>query len=267
MKEEASSSLVRGVETLVGLAEAGGPTSFSVLGASLRMPHSTVHRILQALKKAGYVTQDPATGSYSPGVAFLQAATLFCSQSTLPRSIESALNSLVEDSGESAFFGIYLPQSQRMRFFAQLYSEHAVHYVLRKDKDYSLLWGASGRSIAAHLELKMLQVLYERSQKDDEGKAELPRWTDFRTEMNSIRAAGFCTTYNQRFEGAHSVAAAVLGSHGAVLGCIGICMPSQRRNPANIERLGELVKAAALHLSTVAKCVIEPPSLHNLGAL
>ena len=108
MKDEPNSSLVRGIDTLVGLAEAGRPVAFSVLGASLRMPPSTVHRILQSLRKAGYVTQDPATGSYSPGPAFLQAAAIFSSASTLPRSIESALQTLVSGSGESAYFGLYL---------------------------------------------------------------------------------------------------------------------------------------------------------------
>lgn len=260
MKEEANSSLVRGIDTLVGLAEAGGPTAFSVLGASLRMPPSTVHRILQTLRKAGYVTQDPSTGSYSPGMAFLQAATNFCSASTLPRSIEAALTALMQDSGESAFFALYLPQSQRIRFIAQLYSEHAVHYVLRKDKAYSLLWGASGRSVAANLPAKLLKTLYERGKSEAEGQSALPAWREFLAEMQDIRTVGYCTTYNQRFEGAHSVASPVIGSQGGVLGCIGICMPSMRRDPAKIEALGALVKAEATHLSTVAKCVIEQPS-------
>lgn len=262
MKDESSSSLVRGIDTLVGLAEAGRPVAFSVLGASLRMPPSTVHRILQALRRAGYVTQDPATGGYSPGTAFLQAAAIFCSASTLPQALESALTTLMEDSGESAFFGLYLPQSQRMRFLAQRYSEHAVHYVLRRDKDYSLLWGASGRSIAAHLPADTLKAIYDRGRQEAEGQAQLPAWRDFQTEMADIRARGYCTTSNQRFDGAHSVAAPVLGQGGVVLGCIGVCMPSTRRDPARIEVLGAQALAAALHVSKIAECVIEQPSLY-----
>lgn len=266
MKDESSSSLVRGIDTLVGLAEAGRPVAFSVLGASLRMPPSTVHRILQALRRAGYVTQDPATGSYSPGSAFLQAAAIFSSASTLPRAIEGALGSLVGSSGESAYFGLYLPQSQRMRFLSQLYSDHAVHYVLRTGEDYSLLWGASGRSIAAFLDPEVLKGIYDRDQKIGEGQAELPSWRDFQAAMKEIRAAGYCSSYNQRFEGAHSVAAPVLGSQGTVLGCIGICMPSMRRDPARIDPLAELVKAAAQQVSRVAQCVIEQPSSY-LGSV
>jgi DNA-binding IclR family transcriptional regulator len=265
MKDEPNSSLVRGIDTLVGLAEAGRPVAFSVLGASLRMPPSTVHRILQSLRKAGYVTQDPATGSYSPGPAFLQAAAIFSSASTLPRSIESALQTLVSGSGESAYFGLYLPRSQRMRFLTQVYSDHAVHYVLRTDEDYSLLWGASGRSIAAFVDAKVLRALYERGRKEAEGKAGLPAWREFQAEMKGIRDLGYCTTYNQRFEGAHSVAAPVIGAGGSVLGCIGICMPSMRRNPARIEALGAMVKDAARQVSVVAQCVIDQPSLHLGG--
>ncbi len=262
MKDESSSSLVRGIDTLVGLAEAGRPVAFSVLGASLRMPPSTVHRILQALRRAGYVTQDPATGGYSPGTAFLQAAAIFCSASTLPQALESALTGLMEDSGESAFFGLYLPQSQRMRFLAQRYSEHAIHYVLRRDKDYSLLWGASGRSIAAYLPPDTLKAVYEQGRQESEGQAQLPAWRDFQAEMKDIRAVGYCTSYNQRFDGAHSVAAPVLGRDGIVLGCIGVCMPSTRRDPTRIELLGAQAQAAAFHVSKIAQCVIEEPSLY-----
>lgn len=265
MKDESSSSLVRGIDTLVGLAEAGRPVAFSVLGASLRMPPSTVHRILQALRRAGYVTQDPATGSYSPGTAFLQAAAIFSSASTLPRAIASALNSLVERSGESAYFGLYMPQSQRMRFLSQVYSDHAVHYVLRTGEDYSLLWGASGRSIAAFLEPEVLKGIYDRGRKDAEGVSELPSWRDFQAAMKEIRAAGHSSSHNQRFEGAHSVAAPVIGSQGKVLGCMGICMPSMRRDPDRIDALAAMVKTAADQVSRVAQCVVEQPSLHLGG--
>lgn len=265
MKDESSSSLVRGIDTLVGLAEAGRPVAFSVLGASLRMPPSTVHRILQALRRAGYVTQDPATGSYSPGTAFMQAAAIFSSASTLPRAIETALNTLVAQSGESAYFGLYMPQSQRMRFLSQVYSDHAVHYVLRTGEDYSLVWGASGRSIAAFLAPEVLKGVYDRGRKEGGGQAELPPWREFQAAMKEIRAAGYCSSYNQRFEGAHSVAAPVIGSQGAVLGCMGICMPSMRRDPGRIDALGELVKTAARQVSVVAQCVIEQPSRYLGG--
>jgi DNA-binding IclR family transcriptional regulator len=257
--EDTSSSILRGIATLVGLAEAGRPVAFGVLASALQMPPSTVHRILRTLCQSGYAVQDPTTGSYSPGSAFLRASTLFCSGTSFPATVESALAAMVEQSGESAFYGSYLSEMQRFRFLAQLYSEHAVHYVLRKDKNYSLLWGASGRSIAAFLPEKTLQAIYEREKLEPQGNAPLPDWASFKKEMALIRAAGYCTTYNQRFEGAHAVAAPILGSGQRVVGCIGISMPSDRRDEGKIEALGALVMRWAQELSFVAQCAIDKP--------
>ncbi|MES2980049.1 MAG: IclR family transcriptional regulator [Pseudomonadota bacterium] len=257
MSEDSSSSILRGIATLIGLAEAGGPVSFGVLAAALELPPSTAHRILGALRQAGYAVQDPATGSYSPGPAFLRAATLFSGPSAYPQAVQGQLEMLVAQSGESAYYGAYLAEMQRFRFVAQLYSERAVHYVVRKDKNYSLLWGASGRSIAAFLPEKTLKSLFDKERNAEEGNVRLPAWPEFRKEMAVIRDSGYCTTNNQRFEGAHSIAAPIIGAQGTLVGCVGISMPSQRRDEKRIAAFAEHVREASRHLSQVVQCAIE----------
>lgn len=257
MTEDSNSSILRGIRTLMGLAEAGGPVSFGVLAQALQMPPSTTHRILSALRHAGYVDQNAATGSYSPGSAFLRAATLFSATSTFPQAVQSNLTSVVEQSGESAFYGVYLAERQRFRFIAQMFSEHAIHYVVRKDKDYSVLWGASGRSIAAFLPGSMVKSIYRREHQSREGNEKLPAWDELNQELTDIKLLGYSTTNNQRFEGAHSIAAPIIGVNDLVIGCIGICMPSLRRDASRIDNLSATVRQAAQNLSLVAKCSID----------
>jgi len=256
MTEDPNSSILRGIRTLMALAEAGGPVSFGVLAQGLELPPSTTHRILSALRQAGYAAQDAATGSYSPGSAFLRVATLFSASTAFPKAVQASLESLVEESGESAYYGVYLAELQRFRFVAQLYSEHAVHYVVRKDKDYSLLWGASGRSIAAFLPDKTLKAIYDREKDASEGNIRLPPWKELREQMAAIRGQGYSTTNNQRFEGAHSIAAPVVGHNERAIGCIGISMPSIRRDEKKIAVLAGLVMDAARNLSSVAQCAV-----------
>jgi DNA-binding IclR family transcriptional regulator len=256
MTEDPNSSILRGIRTLMALAEAGGPVSFGVLAQALELPPSTTHRILSALRQAGYAVQDPATGSYSPGSAFLRAATLFSASTAFPQAVQASLDAVVEQSGESAYYGAYLGEMQRFRFVAQLYSEHAVHYVVRKEKDYSLLWGASGRSIAAFLPDKTLKAIYDREKDASEGNVRLPPWKELREQMAAIREQGYSTTNNQRFEGAHSIAAPVMGHNERVIGCVGISMPSMRRDEKKIATLAGLVMEEARSLSAVARCAV-----------
>jgi DNA-binding IclR family transcriptional regulator len=254
MSEDSSSSVLRGVRTLVGLAELNHPASFGTVAKALQLPPSTVHRILALLKDAGFVVQDEGSGSYSPGPAFLRAATSFCAASMFPLAVRDGLEALVKESGESAYYAIWHSETQRLRFLTTVYSSHAVQYVARLEAQYSVLWGASGRSIGAFLPEKELRAIYLREKGSAEGTVPLPAWAEFRKEMARVREQGYCASTNQRFEGAHSIAAPVFGYDSTVIGCVGIGMPSLRYQPERTAPLSELVIDASAALSKVAQC-------------
>lgn len=255
--DDPTSSILRGIRVVVALAEMGTPVSFGALAEALQLPASTTHRILKTLRDAGYVSQDPVTSSYSVGSAFLRAATSFCAASTYPQAIQRTLANLLEETGQSTYYGAYFGELQRFKFVATLYSEHAVQYVPRKEKIYSVLWGASGRSIAAFLPPRMLRAIYDREKKSHEGNVGLPAWRTFEEEMALIRQNGYCITINHRFEGAHSVAAPVFGFNRQVIGCVGVSMPSIRREESMLGTYTESAVRAANELSAVAQCSIE----------
>jgi DNA-binding IclR family transcriptional regulator len=258
MSDESNSSILRGVRTLIGLAEMGGSVSFGFLAEALALPASTTHRILAALKQAGYVEQDASSGSYRAGSAFLRAATLFSAASTYPQAVTAALERLVNCSGQSAFYGAYLAESRRFRFVGVRYSEHAVQYVAHPQKTYSLLWGGSGRAVAAFLPETTLKMIYECEKKLDEGLVALPDWEVFNQQMAIIREQGYSTTSGNRFEGAHSVAVPVMGAKGLVLGSLGFSMPSVRRDESKISELAAWLSEEAQQLSDVASCSMSP---------
>ncbi|ARP80432.1 hypothetical protein CAL12_06015 [Bordetella genomosp. 8] len=253
MSEEAHSTLLRSVRVLFGLAEAGRPITVTRLASVLDLPASTTHRILNVLRQADYVTQDEETGAYSPGPAFLRVATVMVASSSFPASVNDALRLLVDGSGESAFYGAYLEQVSRMRFIANLHSHHAIQYVMRTDQTYSVLWGASGRSIASQLPEPTLRMIYDREKAGGEGVAALPDWDTFVEWMREARAAGYSISDGQRYEGSHAIAAPVFGASGAVIGCVGISMPLARKDPQKTARCIELVNACAIQLSRAAR--------------
>jgi DNA-binding IclR family transcriptional regulator len=256
MSEDPQSTLLRGVRVLFGLAEAGKPMTVTKLAAALALPTSTTHRILNVLREAGFVMQDEDGGSYSPGPAFLKIATMLVSTSAFPRTVDVALRELVEGSGESAFYGAYLGETGRLRFVANLRSHHAIQYVLRTDVSYSLLWGASGRAVAAWLPKQTIRSIYEREKASGEGVAPLPEWEGMWQLLQRIRHDGFAESHGQRSEGSHAIAAPVLGAGDAVMGCIGISMPIDRRSREKTKRCVQLVTAAGTHLGRAARSAI-----------
>lgn len=256
MKEDPNSTLLRSVRVLFGLVEAGRPIAVSRLAQAVGLPASTTHRILNVLRQGDYVTQDAQSGNYGPGAAFLRVATLLASSSAFAPAVNSVLRSLVEDSSESSFYGVYLREVGRMRFLSNLHSHHALQLVMRTDQTYSVLWGASGRSIAAFLPEHVGRGLYEREKDSNEGAVPLPSWDALWRTFTEIRQDGFCASDSQRFEGSHAIAAPVRGADDAVIGCIGISMPSARREAAKTEHCAKLVLRAAEQLSAVARSAI-----------
>jgi DNA-binding IclR family transcriptional regulator len=252
-QDDKHSTLLRSVRVLLGLAESGQAMTVTRLAQALGLPPSTTHRILNVLLKAGYVMQNEETGTYGPGMGFLRVSTMLAAASPLASSIQAVLNDLVERSGESAFYGAYLRETGRMRFVSVLHSHHAIQYVLRGNRTYSLLWGASGRAIAASLPQRQVRVLFEREKDSAEGVAPLPDWASFWQELCDIRSAGYALSDGQRHDGSHAIAAPVIGAQDTLLGCVGLAMPASRRQARSTRQTIELVTAAAAQLSMAGR--------------
>jgi DNA-binding IclR family transcriptional regulator len=255
--DDSHSTLLRGVRVLFGLVEAGRPMTVTRLAQALDLPASTTHRILNVLRQAGYVSQDADTGTYSPGIAFFRASALLAGAGAFPTVLEATLADLVERSGESAFYAAYLGETQRLRFVKTLHSHHAIQYVLRGDQTWSLLWGATGRSIASRLPVAVVRAIYEREGDSGEGVATLPAWEGLLADLQDIREKGHAVSHGQRHEGSCAVASPVVDRDGAPIGCIGVAMPSSRQQPDKTQQCVLLVTAAAARLNQLAG--VAPP--------
>lgn len=253
MNEEPQSTLLRSVRVLFGLVEGGQPMTVTRLASVLNLPASTTHRILNVLRQGGYVAQNEETGSYGPGMAFLRATTMMAASSAFPATVNATLRDLVDRSGESAFYGAYLNEARRVRFAVTLHSHHAIQYLMRKDQTHSLLWGASGHSIASRLPEQTLRAIYQREKDSGEGVVILPRWDEMWRNMRQIRQDGYAISEGERHDGSHAIAAPVLGTNDAVIGCVGIAMPSARRDAKKTTKCVEFVTIVARQLSLTAK--------------
>ena len=253
--QDLQSTMLRSVRVLFGLGESGRPMSVTQLASALSLPASTTHRILNALRKASYVAQNEATGTYQPGMAFLRMSAMMAASSTFPSAVQSMLTNLVERSDESAFYAVYLNETQRMRFSVTLHSHHAIQYVMRGNQTHSLLWGASGYSMASRLPEQVLREIYEREKNSAEGVAKVPSWPALYKSMAQVRQDGYAISSGQRHDGSHAIAAPVVGDDEALIGCVGIALPVSRQQAEKTQKCVALVASAAAQLSLAARSV------------
>ncbi len=253
---EKSSALLRGVQVLLCLAEAGGPVTVTDLAATLGIPTSTAHRILKILKTARYAEQD-SSSRYRIGSGFFRPTTTLVSLCAFHVDLQRVQQRLVKDSGESAFYGAYLSEAGRMRFIATLNSHKAIRYVMQTDVDYSLLWGASGLSIASALPEPILRRIYLRERDSGEGERPLPDWPEMIGLLRCTRQTGFAISDGQRSAGAHAIAAPVFTGPDTVIGCIGLSLPDFRRHHDATLKYAALVQTAASDLSVAAEAAFQ----------
>ncbi|VTU34356.1 Glycerol operon regulatory protein [Variovorax sp. PBS-H4] len=258
------SALLRGVQVLLSLVEAGTPLTVTKLAAVLGLPTSTAHRILKTLKATSYVVQD-TDSRYRVGPAFFRSASTLACLGSFHLGVQRVQQKLAEGSGESAFYGAYLSESGRLRFIATLQPHQAIHYVMRTCVDHSLLWGASGLSIAAALPEQLVHAIYLRERDSGEGEYVLPKWEKMLELLLDVRRQGYAVSMGQRNAGAHAIAAPVFARPDAVVGCIGLSMPSGRRQSELTARYIGLVQAAAADLTLAAEAAFENCHLGTPG--
>ena len=94
LSEPKETSLEKGLSTLLLLSKSGDGLTVSELSTTLGYPESTVARLLQTLKRAGYVWQGQRRGPYKAGYRVLELAGNLLDGMELRRRARSSLHEL-----------------------------------------------------------------------------------------------------------------------------------------------------------------------------
>lgn len=234
-------SIDRAFEILRALAAA--PARISELAGMVKLPKSTVARMLFSLEQVGAVERLPGSAEYrlGEGLAALAPQTDFTASLVL--GVKPYLHELAGRLGEAAGFSV--PEGYAMHYIVQVDSPRPIQV-----RDYS------GSFAAMHLASAGLCVMSHWPE------AELSRYLSRPLERNTpqsvvdpaairrrlvqIRDAGFAWVHEEFAEGLSSVAAPVYDADRVVVGAITVHGPSYRfPRSSEKESIGTLVRAAA----------------------
>ncbi len=197
---------------------------------------SSVHRILQSLRRHGYVEQDESRAKYRLGMQFLLLASGFVSRIELVKLGRPYLDELVERFDENAYLaelrggkGIFVdvreaPVDLRLAAAPRL-AEVFFHAT------------AAGKAMAAYLpeESRMAILRAARFAALTEHTRTDPSQVE--TDWVEVRERGFATNDEETVVGAAFLAAPVFDSRERVCGSIAIGVPKVRFSPALAEEV------------------------------
>ena len=232
------------------IAEGGRSFSLKELAAEARLPPSSVHRLLQVLTRAGMVERGPHQ-SYGPGRELYRMASLLRARFDLRRSARPFLERLWSQWQETTVLCLYNPSSRTATIADAVATTHPLRFAVEIGMELALPWGSLGQAMLAHLApADIAAVLAGATSGPLSGRPLAPR-RQVLAELERIRERGFADYFDPNYDVA-GVAAPLFGGGEALIGCLGITMPSRRFDLHDRARMSRAVRDAAQELSELA---------------
>jgi IclR family acetate operon transcriptional repressor len=222
-------TLLRGLAILEALASSHG-LNLSEVARKTRLPVSTTHRLLETLRRRGFV--QPLEDSryrvglraFEVGMGFLRGQHL--TEAARPAMVElvdrvrETANLAVRDGGEAVYV-LQVESDRMLRLFAQPGARHPLYCT------------GVGKVLLAWEPEEQVRALL--------GPGPLPRYT--------LRARGYAVDREEREVGVRCVAAPVRDLHGRVVAALSVSAPASRLPHRRIPQVAATVVAAAREVS------------------
>ena len=259
-------TVARTVRLMKQLAETEGTATISSLSEQTALPPSTVHRLLDLLAGEGMVERDPSRPHYRVGAEFFRMAALVSRQMPIGRLALPIMLQAVASHDEACYLCLFMPSAGKMIFAEAAEPSHLLSYRIPQNRPLSLLWGASGRSILAHVPEDEAMQLLKTERASGGSDLKLPAWTGLRADLAAIRERGYAVSHGQRIKGAVGIFAPVFDVNRKVVGGLGFTIPELRFDPKREPSLSRAVMLSASRLSQALGCS-ENPAANSAGAL
>lgn len=236
--------IVRVAETLRN--EPAG-LSLQDLAARTGYVKSSVHRILQSLKRHGYIEQDTSGGKYRLGMQLLVLASGFTSRIELVKMGREYLDELVEKFNENAYL-------------AELRRGKGIFVEVREAPGELRLGGprlaavhfhatAAGKAMAAYLPEESRMAILRAARFPALTMRTRTDPSDVERDWAEIRERGYATNDEETVVGAAFLAAPVFDSRVHVCGSVSVGVPKVRFSPLLAEDITSYLVDACRRLS------------------
>jgi len=248
--------------------EARPDWSTTQVARELDLPVPTAHRILAALKRLGYVSQDDQTRRFRLGVAALSLGERARTLADLRPVAMGPLRQLSEATGETALLTVLSPARDRSVCLERVETSQPLRLSVQPGRQLPLHAGASQKALLAFMPADEIDHLAAQPL-ERFCTATITSGPALRRELTAIRARGWSSSYEETNVGVWGIAVPVL-SPADVVCAVGIAGPSPRltdtrvRQDVRLTHEAATVIARALGLSappvTVTDTSIGPPN-------
>jgi DNA-binding IclR family transcriptional regulator len=205
------------------------------------LPVPTVHRILTALRRHGYVARDDFTKRFRLGSAALELGRDARASMDLRVSSIRVLERLAAETGETVLLTTLNHARNRSMCLERVESHNALRLSVEPGRQAPLHAGASQKALLAWMREEEIEAVIER------GLERLCETTitdpdALREELDAIRHRGWATSYEETNLGLWGIAITMLDGNGEVVAAVGLAGPRLRLPRARVNQVLELLR-------------------------
>jgi len=239
-------ALVKASEIVEFLVSAG-ETDLGTIARELRLPKSTVRRLLLTLISIRYVEQNPQNSNYRISRMFVELGLRVMEHYDFVHVSRPFMLGLAEKTGETVNLGVL--DGLEIVCLDQVSSKHS----LRQDQPLGsrvLSYCTSfGKSILAYLSEDELDHLFRDRPLQTLTTKSLRTYEDLKRELKLIRTRGYAVDDEEAVAGVRCVGAAIFNHHAKPVAGLSLAGPAIRITKNRIKELGPLLKDTAKAIS------------------
>jgi IclR family transcriptional regulator, acetate operon repressor len=213
------------------------------IARELDLPVPTVHRILGALKRLGYVSQQEDTRRFRLGLAALCLGERARTLAELRPVAIGPLRQLSDAAGETALLTVLTPARDRSVCLERVETSQPLRLSVQPGRQLPLHAGASQKALLAFMPADEIDRLTAQPL-ERFCTATITSQRALRRELAAIRARGWSSSYEETNVGVWGIAVPVLSAADVVC-AVGIAGPSPRLTVERVRRDVQLTHEAA----------------------
>jgi len=224
------------LETLSGI---DGDVDLASLSKQVKMPKSTLLRLLNTMKNNNLIRQDENTKRFSLGLGLVALGKAAEKNFSLAEAIHPFLVELAEKTGETA--SLTMLEHDHAVYIDQVVSKNMIRGQPRIGLSLDLHCSSGGKVLLSAMEDARLEVFLKGRRFKEKTNKTINDVTKLRKEIQKIREQGFAVDDEEVEVGGRCVAAPLRDKEGKVIAAISVMGPTTRIRLKDLNEIAQMV--------------------------
>jgi len=215
----------------------------ATLAKRVKLPKSTLVRLLQTMRRHSVVQQNPRTRRYRLGTTLMHLGKAAERQFDLERIVRPFLGELTKSTGETASFAVL--EGDRAVYLVQALSQSIIRGVPPIGAELGLHCTAVGKVLLTSFSEEDIDAFVSEHGLPRHTEKTIVNVESLRKELERVRRCGYALDDEEAEQGGRCIAAAVCDDRNQAVAAVSITGPITRMQMDQIENLGTIVKRIA----------------------